>query len=125
MSPHLHYQIARAQWHEIEARAICAHHAHELRAAYRPPRRSIKFRIGRVVAAVGACAAISTALAAGGAPANPRPAHHGTNVAAQQFSKEIRALERKGYVQYSCTTNGTEMGSPSTGQVVTVRLRGE
>ena len=124
MSPYLHYEIARAQRHEIEARVMRAHHAHDQRAASRHSRHSAKSRIGRAVAAVGACAAIGTALAAGGAPANPRPAHQGTRVTAQQFSKEIRALERKGYVQYSCTIDGTEMRNPNTGQVVTVSLQG-
>ena len=122
MSPFLQYEIARAQQNEIEARVTRAHHRHDLGASSCQSRRSIKFRIGRAVAAVGVCAAISTALAAGGAPANPGPADHGTHVSARQFSEEIRTLERKGYMQSSCTINGTEMRNPSTGQVVTVSL---
>ena len=121
MSPYPHYEIDRAQQYEIKARVIRARHAHDLPAS---SRHSVKFRIGRAVAAVGVCAAVGTALAVSGAPANPRPAHDGTRVSAQQFSREIRALEHKGYVQYSCTINGTAMRNPSTGQVITVSMRG-
>ena len=120
MSPNRHYEIDRVQQYEIDAREIRARHAHVLPAS---SRHSVKFRIGPAVAAVGVCAAISTALVVGGAPANPRPAHHGTRVSAQQVSREIRALEHKGYVQYSCTINGTEMRNLSTGRVITVSTR--
>jgi hypothetical protein len=122
MSMYLHYEIARAQQHEIEARMMRARHTHDLRTSSRHSHPGVKFRIGGVVASVGVCAAIGTAFAAAAAPGDPRPAHGGNRVSARQFSREIAALERKGFVQYSCTLNGTEMRSPTTGQVVTVSL---
>ena len=61
MPPYLHYEIDRARQYEIEARAIRARHAHDLPAS---SRHSVKVRIGRALAAVGVCAAVSTALAA-------------------------------------------------------------
>jgi hypothetical protein len=122
MSPHLHYTIARAQQQEIDARVRRATHAHNVRASSGPSRRSRRLRISQAVAAVGVCAAISTAIAASGAPASPLPDHHRTDISAQRFVTEIRALEHKGFVQYSCTINGTELRNPNTGQVVTVSL---
>ena len=124
MSPHLHYTIARAQQQEIDAQVRRAHHAHDLRDSSRQARRSRRVRIGQAAAAVGVCAAISTTLAATAAPASPRPAHRGTDVSAQRYVSEIRALEHKGFVQYSCTINRTQLRNPKTGQVVTVSLEG-
>ena len=49
-----HYEIDRAQQYEIKARVIRARHAHDLPGS---SRHSVKFRIGRAVAAVGVCAA--------------------------------------------------------------------
>jgi hypothetical protein len=124
MSTYLHYAIARAQQQEIDARVSHAHHAQDRPESSRRPRRGGKFRLGQAAAAIGACAAISTALVATEAPASTPPGNHDTHFSAQRFNTEIRALERKGFVQYSCTLDGTEMRSPSTGQVVTVSLRG-
>lgn len=54
MSPHLHYEIARARQNELAARALDAHHAIELRAATGRSRPSLISRVERAVVAVGA-----------------------------------------------------------------------
>lgn len=120
MSTYLHYAIVRAQQQEIDARVRHVRHAHDLSGR---SRRSGKVRLGMAAAALGTCAAFSTAFAASGAPASTPSVHHDTHVSAGRFTTEIRALERKGFVQYSCTVDGTEMRSPSTGEVVTVSMR--
>jgi len=53
MSPYLHYEIVRSRQHEIEARVMRAHHAHDLPTSPGHARRSLKVQIGRAVAAVG------------------------------------------------------------------------
>lgn len=122
MSSHTHHEIIRAQQREIAARVTHAHHVSDLQCSADRVGRSANFRLIRAVAAIGACAAIGTTLATGSAPASAHPSQQRTHISSSQFSKEIRAFELKGYVQASCTINGTEMRNPSTGQVVTVSL---
>jgi hypothetical protein len=47
---------------------------------------------------------------------------HAGHPSAQQLTREITALERKGYVPTACTVSGTLMKNYSTGQSVTVKL---
>ncbi|MGO9908004.1 MAG: hypothetical protein ACLP4R_15515 [Solirubrobacteraceae bacterium] len=113
MSPHLHYEIARVRQNEIAARTLHAHHTTELRAT--AGRRTIS-RVGQAVAAVGACLAATAAVTVSGAFANQRPVRTGGHISASQMSRDIRALEAKGYTPYQCTPKGTLMRNSRTGR---------
>ena len=117
MSPHLHYEIARVRQNEIAARTLHAHHATEVRATAGRSRRSVTSRVGRAVVAVGVCLAATTVS---GAFASPRLARTGAHIPASQLSRDIRALEAKGYAPYQCTRKGTLMRNSRTGQFTLV-----
>lgn len=113
MSPHLHYEIARVRQNEIAARTLHAHHTTELRATAGRPATS---RVGRAVAAVGVCLAATAAVMVSGAFASQRPVRTGGHISASQTSRDIRALEAKGYTPYQCTPKGTLMRNSDTGR---------
>ena len=113
MSPHLHYEIARVRQNEIAARTLHAHHATELRATAGRPRRPVTLRVGKAVVAVGVCLAATTVS---GAFASPRLARTGGHISASQLSRDVRALEAKGYTPYQCTRKGTLMRNSGTGR---------
>jgi hypothetical protein len=121
MSPHLHYQIARDRQQEILSRAINSHRSDVRRPAVNR-HRTVKHRVAQVAAALGACIAAGTAVAATDVHSNQsairQPARH---VSAQRLDREIRAFEKKGYVPTSCTVSGTLMRNYRTGQSVTVK----
>jgi tRNA A37 threonylcarbamoyladenosine synthetase subunit TsaC/SUA5/YrdC len=121
MSPHLHYQIARAHQREIVSRAMNSHRSDDTRPAVNR-HRSVKHRVAQVAVALGACLAAGTAIAATDVHSNQRPTkQHARHVSAQQLDREIRAFEAKGYVPTSCTVSGTLMRNYRTGQSVTVK----
>ena len=115
MSPHLHYEIARVRQNEIAARTRHAHHATEVRATAGRSRRSVTSRVGRAVVAVGVCLALA-ATTVSGAFASPSLARTGAHIPASQLSRDIRALEAKGYAPYQCTRKGTLMRNSRTGR---------
>jgi hypothetical protein len=119
MSSNLHYEMARAREREIAARTIHAHHAHDLRVSTVQPSRTAKSRLGRTVAALGACLAATAGVAFSSAHASPRPAHASVRVSARQLAGEIRTLEAQGYIQWQCTPTGTLMRD-SRGNLVNV-----
>ena len=121
MSPYLHYEIARTCQQEIVNRALNSHRSHATRTTVER-HRSVKHRLGQVVATVGVCVAAGTAVTVSDAHSNQPPVkQHAGHVSAQQLAREIRALEAKGYVLTSCIVGGTLMRNYSTGQSVTVK----
>jgi hypothetical protein len=120
VSPHLHYEIARVRQQEIAASVLDAHRRHNVRGTDNP-RRPVRQHFGQVASAVAVCVAATIAVTTGGAPANPRTVKASGHVSAQQFAREIRALEAKGYLPASCTIGGTLMRNYRTGQLVTVK----
>ena len=121
MSPHLHHEIARARQQEIAARTIHAGHTREMRGTG-GPRRPVRQRFRRAVAAIGVCLLVAIAVTVAGAHANPSSVKASGRVSAQQYASEIRALEAKGYAPASCTIGGTLMRNYRTGRSVTVKL---
>jgi hypothetical protein len=61
------------------------------------------------------CVAATIAVTVSGAHANPRTVKPNGRVSAQQFAREIRTLEAKGYVPASYTIGGTLMRNYRTG----------
>jgi hypothetical protein len=121
MSPYLHYEIARARQQEIVNHALSAHRSHDPRSTVER-HRSVKHRLGQVVATVGVCVAAGTAVTVSGAHSNQHLIkQHAGHVSAQQLAREIHTFEAKGYVPTSCTVGGTLMRNYSTGQSVTVK----
>jgi hypothetical protein len=119
--PHFHYEVARGRLHEIAARPIHRYRVNELRATADRTRHSIRARASQALAVLGVCLAVTTTATVGAACAGPGAARANGRVSAQQLNHEIRALEAKGYVQWRCTTRGTLMRNPRTGQFVTVK----
>jgi hypothetical protein len=117
MSPHLHYEIARARQNEIAVRTLYAHHATELGATAGRSHRPTTSRAARAVAAVGVCLAATAAVTVTGAFASQGPGGTGGHISASQTSREIRALEAKGYTPYQCTPKGTLMRNRRTGRL--------
>ncbi len=121
MSPHLHYEIARARQQEMISRPINAHRSHTKRTAV-DRRRGIKYRIVQIVAVLGVCGAAGTAVAVSEAHSTQSPAkQHAGHASAQQLVRQIRMFEAKGFVPTSCTVDGTLLRNYSTGQSVTVK----
>lgn len=121
MSPHLHYEIARARQNEIVSRAINSHRSQTKRAAVNW-HRSVMHRLVQMAAALAVCLAAGTAVTVSDAHSTQRPmTQHAVNVSAQQLAREIRAFEHKGYVPSACTVSGTLMRNYTTGQSVTVK----
>ena len=121
MSPHLHYEIARARQQETASRPINAHRSHTKRTGVDQP-RGVKYRVVQMVAVLGVCGAAGTAVAVSDAHSTQRPLkQHAGHVSAQQLVREIRAFEVKGYVPTACTVNGTLLRNYNTGQSVTVK----
>jgi hypothetical protein len=122
MSPFLHYEIARAHQQEIVSRAINSHRRRDIQTTTGNRHRSVKHRIGQVVAALCVCVAAGTAVTVSDAHSNRHPTKgHAGHLSAQQLAREIRAFEAKGYVPTSCTVSGTLMRDYSTGQSVTIK----
>jgi hypothetical protein len=123
MSPHLHYQIARARQQEIASRASDSYRTDATRRTVNR-QRSVKYRLAQAAAALVVCATAGTAgtaVAVSDAQPHQRPSKQQTvHVSPQQLAKEIRTFEAKGYVPTSCTVSGTLMRNYSTGQSVTV-----
>jgi hypothetical protein len=120
MSPHLHYQIARARQQEIASRASDSYRSHATRRTVNR-QRGVKHRLAQVAAALVVCATAGTAVAFSDAHPHQRPIKQQTvHVSPKQLANEIRTFEAKGYVPTSCTVSGTLMRNYSTGQSVTV-----
>jgi len=122
MSSQLHHEIARARQDELAYRMAHAHHRDDApppRAA--TPRRAVRRRLRRTVAALSVCLAAATAVTVTGADANPHPASAPSHVSAQRFASEISALAAKGYVPESCTVAGMLMRSYHTRQIALVK----
>jgi len=109
VSPHLHYQIARARQQEIAAGTTHARHAADASRSTTRPSRMARTRVARRLAALGTCLAATTAVTVGGAHASSSPVQAGGHISASQLAREIRALEAKGYVEWQCTSTGTLM----------------
>jgi hypothetical protein len=121
MSPHLHYEIARARQQEMVDRAINSRRSHFRRTAINR-HRTIKYRLVHAVAVLGVCASAGTAVTVSDAHSTQRSMRqHAAHVSAAQVAREIRGFEAKGYVPASCTVSGTLMRNYSTGQSVTVK----
>ena len=121
MSPHLHYQIARARQQEIATRAINSHRSRAGKPTVNR-HRSIVHRLAQVVAVLAVCVVATAVVAGGYAHSNQRPLkQRAGRVSAQQLAGQIRTLEAKGFVPTSCTVGGTLMRNYSTGQSVTVK----
>jgi hypothetical protein len=120
MSPHLHYETARASRREISSRTINAHHSQDVRGITRP-RRTVRQSLVRAVAALGVCLAATAAITDSGAHANPRAVMAAGRASVRQPAREIAALEAKGYAQAACTLSGTLMTNYRTGRSVIVR----
>jgi hypothetical protein len=116
MSPHLHYEIARVRQNEIAGRTLHAHHAIEPRPTAGRSRRSVTSRVGQAVVAVGLGLAATAAMTVSGAFASPRLARSADHVSASQLSRDIHALEAKGYTPYQCMRKGTLMRNSRTGR---------
>jgi hypothetical protein len=121
MSPHLHYEIARARQHEASDRTVHDHHPRDRRGTAGPRHRVVQ-RLSGAVAALSVCLAVPIAVTAVGAHANPNSLKYGSRVSAPEYASEMRALEAKGYVPVSCTTGGTLMRDYRTGRSLTVKL---
>lgn len=120
MSPHLHYEIARACQQEITSRASDSYRRNATRRTVNR-QRSVKHRLAQVAAALVVCGAAGTAVAVSDAHTNQLSAKQQTvHVSAAQLAREIRAFEAKGYVPAACTVSGTLMRNYSTGQSVTI-----
>jgi hypothetical protein len=116
MSPHQHYQIARARQQEIVSYALSSHRSHAV-----DRRRSVKSRLVQLVSVLGVCVAAGTAVTVSDAHSTQRPVKQAAvHVSAQQVAREIRTFEAKGYVPTACTVSGTLLRNYSTGQSVTV-----
>lgn len=109
MSSNLHYEIARARENEIAAGTIHTRHAHDLHASTLQPGRTVKSRLGRTVAALGACLAATAGVTFSSAHASPHPANASVRLAARQLTGEIRTLQAQGYIEWQCTPTGTLM----------------
>jgi hypothetical protein len=121
MSPHLHYEIARARQQEMVDRAINSRRSQFRRTAIKR-HRTIKYRLVHAVAVLGVCASAGTAVTVSDAHSTQRSMkQHAAHVSAAQVAREIRGFEAKGYVPASCTVSGTLMRNYSTGQSVTVK----
>jgi hypothetical protein len=121
MSPHTHYELARTRQLEIAASVRLPHRAARF---HEPSGRTPSCghaRIRRAIATVAAAFA-AAAVAVSVAPASQTPAREVGHLSPAQYTREIRALEARGYVQSSCTVNGTQLRNPRTGRSVTVRL---
>jgi len=119
MAPQLHYLIARARQQEIATRAIHARHCRDTRGTEKP-RRPVRHRLLQAIATLGVGLAAVVAVTVSGAYANPHPTKAGRHISAQQFAREIHALETKGYQQASCAVRGMLMRNDRTGQSLTV-----
>jgi hypothetical protein len=119
MSPHLHYEIARARQNEIAARATQVQHIREAHPIIGRSGRSVQRRVGSLAAAVGVCIAATTAVTMNVAGATPGQMKAG-GVSAKQLAQETRALERHGFVPTSCTVRGTRFRNYATGQSLTL-----
>jgi hypothetical protein len=120
MSPHQHYEIARARQQEIVNAAISSHGSQAPRTT-RGPNRGGKHRLAQVAAALAVCVGAGTAATISDAHSNqPVTKPHVARVSAQKLEREIRGFEAKGYVPTSCTVDGTLMRNYSTGESVTV-----
>jgi hypothetical protein len=120
MSPYLYYEITRARQQEITSRAMNSCRTHAPRNTVNR-RRSLKHRLGQVVATLAVFVAAGTAVTVSDAHSNQHPTKlHDGHVSAPQLAQKIRAFEAKGYVPTSCTVSGTLMRNYSTGQSVTV-----
>jgi hypothetical protein len=122
MSPHQHYEIARARQQELVNRATNSHPCHHKQTGI-GRHHTVKYRLVQAVAVLGVCAAAGTAVTNGDARSTQPPMkQHATHLSAQQLTREFRAFERKGYVPTACTVSGTLLKNYSTGQSVTVSL---
>jgi hypothetical protein len=120
MSPHLHYEIARAHQREIVSDALDSNRSHA-RGTAGNRHGGVKYRLAQLVAVLGVCGAAGTAVTVSAAHSNQRPIkQQQVHVSAQQLAREIRAFEAKGYVPTACTVSGTLMRNYTTGQSVTV-----
>lgn len=118
MSPHLHYQIARAHQQEIVSRAINSHRSHAVDRY-----RSVKYRLVQIISVLSVCLVAATAVAVSDAHSTPRPVRqHAVHLSARQLMQVIRAFESHGYVPTACTVSGTLMRNYTTGQSVTIGL---
>jgi hypothetical protein len=118
---HLHYEIARSRQQEIATRVSRAHLLEESGPAAVGTRRSVTSRVGRAAAAISICLATATAVTVSGAHASQRPSQAGSHISGSTLSREIRALETKGYAPYQCTAKGTLMRDSRTGRFALVR----
>ena len=120
MSSHLHHEIARARQDELASRMVHAHHLDDAPAPA-SPRRAVRRRLRRTVAALSVCLAAATAVTVTGADANPHGAKAASHVSAQRFASETSALRAKGYVPEYCTVAGMLMHSYHTRQFALVK----
>lgn len=88
-----------------------------------PNTRTSRRRAAAVAA--GLCLAltgtgVATAASGPSHTASIRPASHRAQLASGRLAYRVRALQAQGYLQTSCTVNGTQLTNPQTGQSVTV-----
>jgi hypothetical protein len=122
MSPHQHYEIARARQQEIVSSATNSHRSDHRRTRIKR-HRTLRYRLVQTVALLAVSGAAGTAVTVSDAHPNQRPMkERADHPSAQQLMREISALERKGYVPTACTVGGTLMKNYRTGQSVTVKL---
>ena len=96
MSPHLHYEIARARQNEIVSRAINSPRSQTTRTAVNW-QRSVKHRLVQMAAALAVCVAAGTAVTVSDAHSTQRPmTRHAVNVSAQQLAREIPRVRAQG-----------------------------
>jgi hypothetical protein len=122
MSPHQHYEIARARQQEIVSNATNSHRGDHRRTRIKR-HRTFRYRVLQAVAVLAVSGAAGTAVTVSDAQSNQHPMkERAGQPSAQQLMREISALERKGYVATACTVSGTLMTNYSTGQSVMVKL---
>ena len=114
----LHAQMIHSEQEALATRSARARHLENRGAGSSPRSGRSRRRVRRVIATIAVCVAATSVVAISDAGANQMPTRHNRHVSAAQFEREIRTLNRLGFVATSCEIHGTLLKNYSSDQTV-------
>ena len=119
MYSNLHAEMIHSQQQALANGAARARHVKNLGADSSPRSGRSRRRARRAISAIAVCVAATSVVAISDAGANQMSTRHTTrHVSAAQLEREMRSLNRLGFVATSCEIQGTLLKNYSSGQTV-------